>query len=324
VVLNAMIGGAHGGPYGGIYPRCDKRRIATSRYHDRAPYTRPMHLSDRCAHHLTAQRRSTLPSPLHIVTYGHGPRRFIGLHGWGAEHTKSFKDVLAHRPDDVTFIGVDLPGCGQSAPPPDWAWAPLHDHLAHQLDTQLAALPNDGPATLIGSCAGSYHALELARRLPHRVEQLVLLEPFAYMPWFFSIFLTPITGRALYYNVFHSSIGKRATQASLRRQGVTGDYDMLTAFGASDPEVPYRYLQHYGAIKTHRVFADIAGPTRILYGQQSWRAIHDSIPLWRELWPDLTAHMLPGVGHMFNQEAPALAASLMFLPPETRAPRQAA
>lgn len=245
---------------------------------------------------------------LSITTYGDGPRVFVGLHGWGAEHTKSFKDVLRFKPDDVTFHAPDLPGCGQSPPPEDWGWDALHDHLAAQLDARLAP----GRWSLIGSCAGSYHALEIARRLPARVEQLVLLEPFAVMPWFFGIFLTPVAGKALYDLVFSSAIGKRATQASLRRQGVTADYDMLTAFGARDMQIPYRYLQHYGAITSHKSFAGVSGPTRILVGQNSWRAIHDSVPLWRELWPDLTAHQLEGVGHMFSQEAPERAAALMF------------
>ncbi len=245
---------------------------------------------------------------LFIKTYGAGPRTFVGIHGWGAEHSKSFKDVLRFMPDDVTFHGVDLPGCGKTPKPADWSWAPLHDALATHLDAQLPP----GTWSLIGSCAGTYHALEIARRLPHRIHRLILLEPFATMPWFFSIFLAPLTGKPLYDLVFNSGIGKRATQASLRKQGVTGDYDMLTAFGSSDMEVPYKYLQHYGRIKSHRSFDNIPGPTTILYGQNSWRAIHDSIPRWRELWPELIAHQLPNVGHMFNQEAPELSAAHIF------------
>ena len=250
-------------------------------------------------------------SDLHIQPYGAGPRRFVGLHGWGAEHTKSFKELLRFQPPDVTFYGVDLPGCGQSAPLTGASWAALHDHVAHALDQRLG----QAPWTLVGSCAGSYHALEIARRLPDRHDQLVLLEPFAYMPWFFSIFLKKPGGKALYDAVFDSAIGKRATQASLRRQGVTGGYDMLTAFGARDMSVPYQYLTHYGAIRSHLDFQGVPGPVRILYGQRTWRAIHEAIPRWRELWPDLDARLLEGVGHMFSQEAPELAARHIFTSP---------
>ena len=247
---------------------------------------------------------------VHVSTYGDGPRVLVGMHGWGSEHRKSYRDVLEHLPDDVTFHGVDLPGCGRSAPPPTWSWDAITDQLAARLDT----LSPGQPITLVGACSGSYHALATAMRRPERLQALVLLEPFAYMPWFFRIFTLPVTGSLLYRMVFDNPIGRAATERSLRRQGVSSDFDMVDAFGKNDLATSYHYLKFYAQIPDHRVFAPIHTPVRVVTGQSSWRAIHDAVPMWRELWPDLEAIELAGVGHMFNQEAPERAAAAIFEP----------
>lgn len=246
---------------------------------------------------------------LHITRTGDGQRRFIGIHGWGSEGASSFRDLLPHLPPDATLIAPDLPGCGRSATPAAWTLEAVNDALLPLLD----ALPPGEQVTLIGSCSGTFHALPLAIARPERVEQLVLLEPFAAMPWFFSIFLTPITGKLLYKAVFDNPIGKAATRASLKRQQGQESYDMVGTFASSTGlEAAYNYLKMYGAIPDHTVFAAASAPVRTVCGERSWRAIHDSVPLWRQNWPDLDAHTLPNTGHMFTHEVPALAASIIF------------
>lgn len=251
---------------------------------------------------------------LHTKTYGSGDRLYLGVHGWGAEHHKSFSELIEHIGDhDVTLIGVDLPGCGASPELDEWSWGAVTDALVDTID----ALEPGRKLSLIGSCSGSFHVLEAALERPERVEQLILLEPFAFMPWYFSIFLTPVAGLALYHSVFNNPIGKAITSLNMRRNKLNEDYDMVGAFAnGMDIMVPYRYLGYYDAIESHRIYAPIDAPVRIIHGENTFGAVRDSVERWRENWPTLDAHALEGVGHMISQEAPARVAALTFAPPE--------
>ena len=152
------------------------------------------------------------------------------------------------------------------------------------------------------------------RSRPERIREIVLLEPFAFMPWFFSIFLKPITGYPLYKMVFDNPLGRALTRSGLRKQG--GDQekvDMVGNFGQqTDLLAAYEYLRHYGTITDHTVFKEATAPVRIICGENSFKAIHRSVGLWQQNWPDLTLHELSGIGHMLSQEAPELTASLIF------------
>lgn len=254
---------------------------------------------------------------LHTKTYGTGERIYLGVHGWGAEHRKSFSELIAQLDGhDVALVGVDLPGCGESPELDDWSWDAVTRALVETIDT----IEPDKKLNLIGSCSGSFHVLEAALARPERVEQLILLEPFAFMPWYFSIFLTPIAGLALYHSVFNNPIGKAITSLNMRRNKLNEDYDMVGAFAnGMDIMVPYRYLGYYDAIPGHEVYAGVDAPVRIIYGANTFGAVRESVNRWRENWPTLDAHALEGVGHMISQEAPDRVAALIFAPAKTAA-----
>ena len=246
---------------------------------------------------------------MHTQTYGEGERLFVGYHGWGSEQGASFKQLLAFMPEDVRFMGVDLPGCGKSEAPASWTWGEVCAESAAHFES----ITRDQKAVLVGSCSGSFNALEVALRQPDRVAGLVLLEPFAFMPWFFSIFLKPLTGRLLYRMVFDNPLGKAMTSRSMRRQGLNEDFDMVGAFGmGTSLEHAYHYLQFYGQLTEHTIYAPVRAPVRIIHGQKSFKAIHASVKMWRELWPQLELSALEGVGHMLSQEAPEQTAAQIF------------
>ena len=249
---------------------------------------------------------------LHLQTYGHGPRAFLGLHGWGAHQGKSFGDLVDHLPQDVTLHALDMPGCGRSPPLTRWSWEGVTDALAGALD----GIKAPEPLTLVGSCSGAFHALSLLASRPERVGALVMLEPFARIPWFFSIFLTPGAGPLLYRMVFDNPAGRHLTQRHMARRGVSQEYDMVGGFARSgDLKVAYRYLQFYGELGDYRAFQGTPiRPVHIIHGQQSWGAILESPPLWQELFPQAKVTALAGVGHMFSQEAPERAARAIFSP----------
>ena len=250
---------------------------------------------------------------LHTQTYGHGPRVFIGYHGWGSEQGRSFEALVPFLPDDVTLIGVDLPGCGKSTTPSAKdalaSWERVNDLVARHLDT----IDSDKQVTLVGSCSGVFNACEVAQRRPERIRDIIMLEPFAYMPWYFSIFLKPVTGKLLYKMVFDNPLGKAATSLSMRKKKLNEDFDMVGSFGlGTDLDVAYRYLEFYGALTEHSIYKDITAPIRIIHGQNTFGAIHESVAMWQENWPGLPVTPLEGVGHMLNQEAPEATARAIF------------
>ncbi len=249
--------------------------------------------------------------PLHMTRFQHGSSaHFFGVHGWGSTGPQSFSDLAQHLPEDASLFTPDLPGCGQTPPLSSWTPEAVHQSLLDSFDAHYTGKP----MTVIGSCSGSFHALPLAIARPEQVKHIVLLEPFAFMPWFFGIFLKPLTGYPLYKMVFDNPIGRAMTRASLKRQGGDQDkVDMVGNFGQStDLGEAYKYLQYYGTIVDHKVFARATQPVHIICGENSFKAIHKSLDLWKENWPELTPHVLPGIGHMLSQEAPELTASLIF------------
>ena len=250
---------------------------------------------------------------VHLTQFGseRARRVFFGVHGWGSSGPQSFEALAAHLPSGARLIAPDLPGCGQSEAIDPWSIEAVHEVLFEAFERATSA---EERVTLVGSCSGSYHVLPLAEAYPERVSHVVLLEPFAFMPWYFSIFLKPVTGRALYTLVFNNPVGRAATRRSLRRQG--GDpraVDMIGAFGTKTGlDSAYAYLKHYATITDHAVFRGVEQPVRAICGERSFRAVQESLTLWRELWPGLDAQILQGVGHMLSQEAPEHTARLIF------------
>jgi pimeloyl-ACP methyl ester carboxylesterase len=248
-------------------------------------------------------------SGLHVQRYGDGSNKIAGFHGWGADHLKSFATVIEALPDTTTFYGIDLPGYGRSGPPETWSYADVTQMLARGIDDLL----DDGETiTLLGACSGTYHVLEMARQRPHLVDRLVLVEPLAYFPWFFEAFLVPGLGRFLYKQIFANPIGRLLTQRTMQHQRVANDYNVMESFGRIDLEVPYRYLQYYHELGDYTQYRWLETPTRVLYGQNTWKDVIRSVDCWRETLQNLEPIELEGVGHLVNQEAPdAVVAALV-------------
>ncbi len=248
---------------------------------------------------------------LHMTRFGEGDAHsFFGVHGWGSGGVQSFEALAQNLPPGATLWAPDMPGCGKSPSPDSWEMEAIHAELFDAFD----ACESHGPITVIGSCSGSFHILPLAIARPERISHIVLLEPFAYMPWFFGIFLAPVTGYPLYKMVFDNPIGRAATRASLKKQG--GDQekvDMIGSFGTHGGlQAAYKYLKYYGSITDHTVFRQARQPVRIICGENSFKAVHSSIAMWQENWPELDVQVLADTGHMLSQEAPETTSELIF------------
>src|SRR5512132_3005474 len=110
---------------------------------------------------------------MHIERYGKGENIFFGLHGWGGDHS-TFAPLAAVLPDAATLYAADLPGYGRSPAPHDWSIEAIADEVAAAIDATRAPR-----LTVIGNCSGAIVGLAAAETLGHRVERLVLIDPFA-------------------------------------------------------------------------------------------------------------------------------------------------
>lgn len=261
---------------------------------------------------LPRRRRCIARWGLSVFTkrYGQGERIFFGLHGWSGDHT-TFAPLEPFIPADATLISVDLPGYGRSPAPRMWTLTALARALAAEIERL------DAPLTLIGNCSGALLALSamtVAPQLSARIERLVLIDPFAYAPWYFKLFVAPPLGHYAYLTTFANPVGRWITNRSLKNKRAAAT-DLTGSFRAIDHAVSYRYLQLLTAIDGIAQWGWIKQPVDIVYGARSFAAIKRSAQFWQQLWPQAHLFELAGAGHLPLLEAPAELSRIVFAPP---------
>jgi pimeloyl-ACP methyl ester carboxylesterase len=232
---------------------------------------------------------------------------FVGLHGWSGSG-RSFDPLAPFLPEDVSLFAVEQPGFGSTPGPARWDV----EHLVGPVVAALERLPS-GPLTLVGHCAGAIVALHAALRLPARIDRVVLIDPFSYAPWYFSVFDWPVLGALFYGFTFANPIGRWLTNRSLSRVRQPG-MDLIEGFRTVRHVDNWRYLRALvrSAREGFRVFAPYSGRVDILYGQRTFSAVRRSLDDWRSLWPDLIEVELAGAGHMPIHEAPGAVSDAVF------------
>ena len=225
------------------------------------------------------------------VEQGAGARGCLALHGWAGTH-RDFVAVAAKRPPGWRFCAVDLPGCGASPPPRAWTLEAIAGELAHEVRARgLAGL------TVAGYCSGALVALALAQAAPDCVARLVLIDPFAFLPWYFRIFTLGAAGRAAYRATFADARGRRWVNRILqRRQGREADF--AAAFAGVDHAVELAYLRLFARLGSLRPFQALTLPVNLVYGEYTFRAVRASVRMGRRYWPQARVRVLPGVGHL--------------------------
>lgn len=120
-----------------------------------------------------AQRQQTPCGDGQVVwhRWGEGPPLLL-LHGGSGSWTHWVRNIAALAQSGHSVWVPDLPGFGDSSPPPDGHDA---DVMPHWLEQGLATLLGDTPVDLIGFSFGGMVASLLAAAHPTRVRRLLLL-----------------------------------------------------------------------------------------------------------------------------------------------------
>ncbi len=242
-----------------------------------------------------------------IARYGMGEAQYFGLHGWGGDHS-TFAVLAEHLPLGATLYACDLPGYGKSPAPPEWK----AERVAEAVAAAIAQLDLRG-VTLIGNCSGAIIALLTTQLIAERVARLILIDPFAVMPWYFRIFLSPGWGKYAYRTTFANPLGRWLTNLSLRHRR-TDETHLTASFRQINHETTYRYLAMLGEIAGFERFKDVRVPIELLYGERSFAAIKNSVALWQSIWPQARAHELAGAGHLPLEEATQQLCRIVFEP----------
>jgi pimeloyl-ACP methyl ester carboxylesterase len=240
-----------------------------------------------------------------VERHGRGDEAYFALHGWGGgRHT--FAPLAPFVPAGASLYSADLPGCGDSPAPREWSIEAVVGEIAESVE---ACTP--GRLTLVGNCGGAAFAMLAAERLGEKINRVVMIDPFAYLPRYFRLFAAGEFGRRAYHATFANPLGRWLTNQSLRgRRDKTSD--LTASFADADHEAARRYLVLFDRMGGVERFRGFAAPVDIAYGERSFGAVKRSLPLWSGALPQARLNEVPGAGHLPIEEATARVAELIF------------
>ncbi|MDY6972416.1 MAG: alpha/beta hydrolase [Thermodesulfobacteriota bacterium] len=240
-----------------------------------------------------------------VKEYGSGGRQFLCLHGWGGDH-REFSPLASCAPNEVTLLSVDLPGYGLSPKPDEWSLDTISDQVLNVLKVRAVER-----CVLIGFCSGAGLALMLAEKVPDKIRRVIMIDPFAFIPWYFRLFLYGTFGRNAYAITFQTKVGRKITDWILKRFQ-NSDADFTKAFVNLDHEVTLRYLHMLSRVNIHQQFKDLNMDIDILYGENTFTSVVRSVNIFQSLLPQIKVKELKGLGHLPMIKGARQLASFIF------------
>jgi pimeloyl-ACP methyl ester carboxylesterase len=217
-------------------------------------------------------------------------------------------------PDDAVLYSADLPGYGRSSEPREWQLAAIAEEVLEAVHA-IRAQTGTNTVTLIGNCSGAIIGMLAAQRMSWAFERLVLIDPFAYVPWYFTLFVAARFGKYAYYSTFANPVGRWLTNLSLKsRRGEKTD--LTASFTRVNHQTTYRYLQLLASIGGFTQFGDLQMPIDILHGERTFKAVKESAMMYKSIWPQARYVTLAGAGHLPIEEATAQVCAILFQKPE--------
>jgi pimeloyl-ACP methyl ester carboxylesterase len=225
--------------------------------------------------------------------YGGGKRLFIAFHGWAGNH-REFSAIAARLPGDACWISLDLPGYGESPPPEAWDMPSISRQLERELRDLFEAFDD---ITLVGFCSGVVLGVELARLRPEVFKRIVMIDPFAFLPWYFRLFTVGEFGRRAYAATFMSATGRKITDRILSSIQ-TSDADFTAAFMNVDHELIQNYLRLFAKLDGPSVFSAFDIEVEMALGEKTFGAVKKSVRQIKQQWPEAPIHELKRTGHL--------------------------
>ncbi|RDV36388.1 alpha/beta fold hydrolase [Bradymonadaceae bacterium TMQ3] len=248
----------------------------------------------------------TLSPSLHVVEELREGPLIIGLHGWGGSH-HTFDPLREHLPPTRAFAACDWPGYGHSQAPADFTLDAIVEPVAGWLRDLRGRHP--GPFIAVGSCSGALFGIELLRRHAGALDHLVMVEPFAFNPWYLKLFLIPGFGRLAYTSTFANPLGRWLTNRSLAAQ--SDEQPDMTTVAQTPTRTTLSYLRELDRMGNARRFTSVTTPLSLVHGERTFGALIRGIPIWQELFPCAQLDVVEGAGHLPLSEKPELLARLI-------------
>lgn len=248
---------------------------------------------------------------MYFEQYGNGNDVYVGLHGWSGDHT-TFAPLVPYLPKNVILYSADLPGYGKSQILPKADITSLSREIAESISKI-----NTTGLTLIGNCSGGLLALFAIKHLLQNVRKVILIDPFAYLPIYFKLFVSPATGnmgKIAYFSTFANPIGRSIANLSLKSHR-TNSVHLTRSFSNVNHSVTYSYLKLFSGAGTAEQFKGISMPIDLVFGEKTFSAIKNSVRHWKEIWPEACTYELQGIGHLPIEEAPEQVARIVFPQP---------
>jgi pimeloyl-ACP methyl ester carboxylesterase len=132
------------------------------------------------------------------------------------------------------------------------------------------------PRTLIGFCSGILFSLLLAQRKPETVRRIVMIDPFAWVPWYFRIFLAGDFGRRAYATTFQSRLGRAITDWVIKGRFRSRMRISPEAFRDIDHDVTKRYLGLLNQVNVER-FSNLRVAVDMLYGENTFAEVRQIV-----------------------------------------------
>jgi pimeloyl-ACP methyl ester carboxylesterase len=222
-----------------------------------------------------------------------GATPILILHGWGA-HLEAVAPILAALEGGPDLIAVDLPGFGESDPPPEPWNAGDYGRFVREFLDHLGV----ERAHLVGHSHGGRVSIVLAAEEPGRVDRLLLVDSAGLRPkrtWRYRRRVAVAKlGRAV--AAIGGSPGRRLQE---RMRGRVASRDYLEA--SELMRGTFRAVIREDLSDRLR---RITAPTLLVWGERD-----DDTPLWmgqrmEELIPDAGLVVLEGAGHYSYADAP--------------------
>ncbi len=244
---------------------------------------------------------------------GNGKNVIIGLHGWIGSH-RTYAPMNDIKDKDYCLLGPDLPGYGESQNPTSFDIEEIADSLAESILGLPEIKSGNNSICILGSCSGALIAFHLAKRLDKRVSHLVLLDPFAKLPWYLRLLTLKGIGRLCYHLAFVHSWGQ-SLAARFLPQGKNVASTLERAFRDVNHQTTQAYLTSFAArnpLSDFLEFSRLSVDIDFVFGEKTFSAVLEGVPLWTEIFPEARIHRVGNTGHFLIDEATETIAKMLF------------